>query len=168
MLVSCSDRGHRLFSSMEKEKSLIIYIATLDHSLNFSWVYLWSVHFHPDWVSSASVSIYKVCGLTAGSSIDLAIDSQWCEGLKVEKAEQSRHGSSICAVIQTLAFTLALGRSLDGKNRNNHYSSKSKLALLKQVSYWVWIVRLTSAENNGAKEDDVHVSGRSDLKQPCI
>lgn len=89
MLVSCSDRRRGLFSSTEKEKSLIIYTATLDHSLNFSWVYLRSVHFHPDWVSSASVSIYKACGLTAGSSTDPAIDSQWCEGLEVEKQNKA-------------------------------------------------------------------------------
>lgn len=106
MLVSCSDRGRGLFSREEREKSLIIYTATLDHSLNFSWVYLQSVHFHPDWVSSASVSIYKACGLTAGSSTDLTIDSQWCEGLEADKAEQSRHGSSVSGVIQTLALSL--------------------------------------------------------------
>lgn len=106
MLVSCSDRGAGAFSSAEKEKSLIIFTVTLDHSLSLSWVYLWSVHFHPDWVSSASVSIYKACGLRARSYTDLKNDRRWCEGLEVEKVEQSRHGSSICAFIKALVFTL--------------------------------------------------------------
>lgn len=82
MLVSCSDRGRGLFSSMEKEKSLIISTAALDHSVNFSRVHLQSVCFHPHGVSSASVSIYKACGLTAGLPADRHIDSQWYGGLE--------------------------------------------------------------------------------------
>lgn len=113
MLVSCSDRGQGLFSSREKAKSLIIYTATLDHPLNFSWVYLQSVHFQPGWVSPNSVSIYKACSLRVRSSTDPALDSQWCEGLEVERAEQSRHGRSICAVIRTLALTLAFSLFLE-------------------------------------------------------
>lgn len=116
MLVSCSDRGQGLFSSREKAKSLIIYTATLDHPLNFSWVYLQSVHFQPGWVSPNSVSIYKACSLRVRSSTDPALDSQWCEGLEVERAEQSRHGRSICAVIRTLVLTLAFSLFLEHQN----------------------------------------------------